>query len=105
MTLTSPHMNGEERPSMTRVTSSAQRQAERAQLIAPQVFFASEEELVELRRLDARARQHRMRLAAMMDVVLEQVLQDVRDLGRRRLAVEPRQVPVALQHLLGLPLA
>ena len=55
--------------------------------------------------LIARARQHGMRLAAMMDLVLEEMLEDVGDLCRRRLAVGPRQDAVARERLVGLALA
>ena len=81
------------------------RQAEQPLLVAPQILFAGQEELVELRRLDRRAAQHGVRLAAMMDLVLEEMLQDRGDAAGRRRAVGPRQDQPLGQAFVGLALA
>ena len=49
--------------------------AERPQFIAPQMLLAGQEELVELRRCNPAPGQHGMGLAAMMDLVLEKMLE------------------------------
>ena len=48
-------------------------------LFAPQLEIVVEEELVELRRLHRGSRQHRMHLAAMVDLVNEQMRQEIAD--------------------------
>ena len=81
------------------------RQAEREQLVSAQMLFAGQEELVELRRLHRRAGKHGVRLAAMMDLVLEEMLQDRGHAGGRRRAVGPRQDQPFGQARLALALA
>src|SRR5215510_13153322 len=71
--------------------TSALRQAEQALLVAPQMLFAGEEELIELRRLDLGAAQHGVSLAAVMDLMLEEMFQDRGHARRRRGAVGPWQ--------------
>src|SRR5262245_45691146 len=46
------------------------------ELRGAQVRFIRAEEFVELRRLDRRAREHRVRLAAMVDLVLEEMREE-----------------------------
>ena len=51
----------------------------RVDLLAPQLDVVVEEEFVELRRLHRCSGQHRMHLAAMVDLVDEQMRQQVAD--------------------------
>src|SRR5262245_38205071 len=90
---------------MRDVVASALRQAEQALLVASQMLFACQEELIELRRLYPGAAQHGVRLAAMMDLVLEEMFQDRGDAGRRRRAVGSRQHQSLGQAFVGLALA
>src|SRR5665213_71143 len=87
------------------------RPAELSEFGGPERRLAGRKEFVELRRLDGRAGQHRMRLPAMVDIVLEQMHQQpvatlgldpvlamdlddaVQPLGRERVA-EADQAPV-----------
>ena len=90
-----------------RAASSAQRQAERAQLVAPQVLFAGEEELVELRRLD-RACSTAWRAPGRDDGsgAGRDAPGSLATLRRRRLAVGPRQdASRAARLVVGLALA
>lgn len=59
---------------------------QRCEIVDPIVCFARHHELVELRRLDAGARKHRVRLAPMMNLVCQQVHQYV----ARQVALDER---------------
>jgi hypothetical protein len=63
----------------TRAPDRLFRRAELGELACAQRGFVGAEELVELRRRDARAGEHRVRLAAMVDLVLEQMREEPRD--------------------------
>src|SRR6185437_437725 len=69
------------------------------------MLLAGKEELVELRWLHVCSREHGMRLAAMMDLVLEKMLQDGGDAGGRRRAIGPRQHQAFAKRGLGLAFA
>ena len=54
------------------------RQPDFRELAGAKMRFVGAEEFVELRRCDRRAREHRMRLPAMVDLMLEQMREEAR---------------------------